>query len=483
MTPEQIINPNEILLFSTTEGRRSWVKQYGLTGFCQVYLPHHFTLESADMHHEIIGALSDISVKFLEIIAFRGSAKTTISTLAFLLWELLENKNPFIIAVGDTDAQAGVNMANVIHELESNELLRIDYGAQDEQSKNWTQHVIVLSEHQRLMSMGRGQKIRGLKHMQYRPRLVIIDDPEESKHIGQKKYRDDSERWLRGEVIPAIDETQGRIVMLGNMLHTDGLMARMRKDINWKCLEFPLIKNGVVAWPAKYPDQAALDRKRGEAGPSMWQREYLLKVVPDEGQVVKDEWIQYYDEIPEVVRDEKGIIISNPILSAGVGNDLAISKKETADYTTFVGVVMAQKESRSHIFVLKHPVNERLSFQETIATGKARYEAIKNKYAAPLFFTEDVAYQKVAIEMLGTAGIPVQGVKVGTDKRARLTLAAPFIENGTVLFPRTGCEDLILQLLGFGVEEHDDLVDAFVNVVLGINSISGMQPLDVVQIL
>ena len=36
-----------------------------------------------------------------------------------------------------------------------------------------------------------------------------------------------------------------------------------------------------------------------------------------------------------------------------------------------------------------------------------------------------------------------------------------YIEDGTVLFPRIGCEDLITQLLGFGIESHDDLVDAF----------------------
>jgi hypothetical protein len=35
-------------------------------------------------------------------------------------------------------------------------------------------------------------------------------------------------------------------------------------------------------------------------------------------------------------------------------------------------------------------------------------------------------------------------------------------------FPRHGCEDLINQLLGFGVEKHDDLVDAPVWLILGV---------------
>lgn len=54
------------------------------------------------------------------------------------------------------------------------------------------------------------------------------------------------------------------------------------------------------------------------------------------------------------------------------------------------------------------------------------------------------------------------------DKRARLRVAARYIKNGVVKFPRTGCEQLITQLLGFGIEKHDDAVDALVYLILGL---------------
>ena len=44
-----------------------------------------------------------------------------------------------------------------------------------------------------------------------------------------------------------------------------------------------------------------------------------------------------------------------------------------------------------------------------------------------------------------------------SNKRGPLHL----IKNGTILFPDKGCEELIEQLVGFGVEKHDDLADAF----------------------
>ena len=88
-----------------------------------------------------------------------------------------------------------------------------------------------------------------------------------------------------------------------------------------------------------------------------------------------------------------------------------------------------------------------------------------------VFYVEDVAYQKAAIQEMERSLIPVVPMKRTTDKRAMLLSIAPYIQNGTVLFPRTGCEDLILQMLGWGVESHDDLVDALINLVLGLVSV------------
>jgi phage terminase large subunit-like protein len=46
-------------------------------------------------------------------------------------------------------------------------------------------------------------------------------------------------------------------------------------------------------------------------------------------------------------------------------------------------------------------------------------------------------------------------------------VAARYVKNGTVKFPRTRCEQLLNQVLGFGSEKHDDLVDAQVYLILG----------------
>ena len=93
-----------------------------------------------------------------------------------------------------------------------------------------------------------------------------------------------------------------------------------------------------------------------------------------------------------------------------------------------------------------------------------------------MFFVEDVAYQHALIELMEAEMLSVQGIKTTTDKRSKLMVVSTYIKNGVVQFPRTGCEDLIIQLLGFGIEEHDDLVDALVNLINGIIECGIAQP-------
>jgi phage terminase large subunit-like protein len=42
------------------------------------------------------------------------------------------------------------------------------------------------------------------------------------------------------------------------------------------------------------------------------------------------------------------------------------------------------------------------------------------------------------------------------------------IKSGRILFPLSGAEELISQIIHFGIEKHDDLADAFSNMVLGV---------------
>jgi len=277
---------------------------------------------------------------------------------------------------------------------------------------------------------------------------VVVDDPEDGEWVRTKENRDKTDRWLRSEIMGGLDARKGKLVVIGNLLHTDALLSRLKSPgSGYRTLEFPLIdpKTGVCTWPAMYPTTESLKAKERDMGPIAWAREMLLKIVADEGAIITPEDIHYYDERPKATAAIKGH-----------GVDLAISQKESADYTTIVSGEVFYVEDVPKIYIRPNPYNEHATFHEFI---KRVREIPGEMGGSNLFFVEDVAYQKAAIQEMERAMIPVVPMKPIHDKRSRLQVVAPLIKNGTVLFPRTGCEQLLGQIFNLGVESHDDLVD------------------------
>ncbi|MCA9388894.1 hypothetical protein KC644_04015, partial [Candidatus Berkelbacteria bacterium] len=72
-----------------------------------------------------------------------------------------------------------------------------------------------------------------------------------------------------------------------------------------------------------------------------------------------------------------------------------------------------------------------------------------------------IGYQSSLVEILNESKVNAKGVRIKGDKHSRLTAASLLFEQGKVLFPADeSCSQIIDQILGFGVEKHDDLVDA-----------------------
>src|ERR1700685_3789576 len=231
-----------------------------LKGFGLLYFPHHLNLPPGEFHDEMVSALgsTESDDEFLEIIGFRGSSKTTWGSLILPIYQALELPElyPFIILGSDTSIQSGTNIANIQHELENNPLLLQDYGKFEfgrihdpvpeptfESEEEWQARNLLLANDVRILARSRGQKIRGLKHRQFRPRSVIIDDPEDSEWVRTKENRDKTENWVNSEIIPGLDKQKRKLVVLINLLHMDALAARIRAKGTFRVLEYPLVND------------------------------------------------------------------------------------------------------------------------------------------------------------------------------------------------------------------------------------------------
>ncbi|KKM27053.1 hypothetical protein LCGC14_1578570 [marine sediment metagenome] len=419
--------------------------------FTHIYLRHYLKFTTPQFHKEIYHALGDDVQNFVELVAFRGSAKSTIASLSYPLYRAVTGKSRFIILISDTFKQAKIHIANLISELENNKELREDYGDFRSKDEEWTATNLVLNNGVRILSLSKGQKIRGLRHLEFRPDLIIGDDIENPDSVRVKEQRDKTEEWWLSDVIPALAD-EGKLVLIGSLLHTDSLMARTKGRIltgGWGLLkEYPIIKDGKSLWPERY-DEKGLERlqkqiAQSNEGKRFWLREYLLQIVPDEGQIVTK--VNYYQKLPT-------------IKVIGIGVDLAISQKQTADNTAFN---VAGEGDDGKIYNL-YNFSKRLLFNDTLSKLHEIYENYKVLYpGVPIKIGwEDVAYQAVGIEEYTRRyGVKPESIKRTQDKHARLNLLEPRLTSGQILFRETGDEDVVMQILNFGVERYDDLMDA-----------------------
>ncbi|MFA5871412.1 MAG: phage terminase large subunit [Parcubacteria group bacterium] len=423
-----------------------------------VYFSHYVKYETAPFQKEMFRLTEQEDIKNLFICAFRGSSKSTIMTMSYPIWSILGiQQKKFVLILCQTKTQAKQHMVNLKRELESNQLLKNDLGPFEEESDEWGSSSLVFSNlNARITAASSEQSIRGLRHNQYRPDLIIGDDVEDLASTKTREGRDKTYQWFTGDVIPAGDKNT-RIVMIGNLLHEDSMLMKLKRDLDEGKIKgafrfYPLLdKNNKILWPGKYPSMADIEEERKKIGNEIsWQREYLLKIIPNEDQVIHRSWIRYYDELPQEENRKTFITV-----------DLAISEKSSADFTAVVTMVVYRRKNDFRAFILPNPINRRMGFPKTLEIIKRHYEATNINFRETLIVVEEVAYQSAVPQQLQNDCYPAEGFRVSGDKRSRLAMVANLIKNGNILFPLHGAEALISQIVNFGSERHDDLVDAF----------------------
>lgn len=446
-------------LFHNAKTRRSLVRashQY----FFLTYFGHYMQYLSAPLHQalfKLTQSLPPLSV----ILAFRGSAKSTIMTLSLPIWAIVgAPQKKFVLIVARTQEQARQFMRNIREELERNDLLRSDLGPFRMEEDEWRNLVLVLPKYgAKIMAVSVEQSVRGLRHGPHRPDLFICDDIEDTQSVKTKEGRETVYDFLKHDLLPA-GNASTQTVIVGNMLHDDCVLMRLVREIDDGRLQgiyrtYPLLdESGNCLWPGRFPRKEDIEAEKKRIGnETVWIQEYLLRIVSSATRVVQPEWICYYDEMP-----------AGEPLAAAVGIDLAFTDKSSSDYTAMVVGKAYRIGGQFRIYILPNPFHARVTPLDALSAVKTAARANKVKGDEAVLLVENVN-QQLFIQMLQQDDFYPEEVRPTADKRSRLALVTPLLQQGKVFFPRTGAEDLVTELLGFGHESHDDLADAFAMVL------------------
>lgn len=430
--------------------------------FFATYFPDYLQHRTADFQRKMFEISESSDQSLAVIMSFRGSAKSTIMTMSYPIWAIMgKQRKKFVIIASQTQQQARNHLLNIRRELENNALLKGDLGPFTEATDEWGQMALYVPKYDaRILAASVEQGIRGVRNGAHRPDLIIADDVEDISSTRTKESRDKTFNWWSGELVPAGD-INSRQIVIGNLLHEDSLLMRLKSKIEMREIDgafysWPIVdETGNILWQGKFPDQQSIEKERRKIGNRIaWEREYMLHLVPDDDQIIDRNMIHYYDELPTLLRGQHNDII--------IGVDLAISESNKADFTAVIPVTIRGKGENQRMYIRPNIANKRMSFPETVEYLKE----LNRFYRYPKFYIEQTAYQAAVVQQLKLDGLNVVGVSPRSDKRSRLNMVADKIQRGIILFPSSDAEELTSQLVGFGIEKHDDLVDALTTAIL-----------------
>ena len=244
----------------------------------QLLFRHRHPAPTPEFHDEIIRLWHSGHPRVL-VLAFREAGKSTIAEEALVLGAVFRLYHNALI-LGANLERAVDRLRAVKHELASNEFLRGLYG--DLIGEVWNEAKVILRNGIAIQAYGRGQALRGVKHLQWRPDFCFADDLEEEEHVRTPEARHETNRWFNSVVVPALDR-DARVRMIATPLDREALPMTLQRSGDWVTRVYPIEHvspqgSRVPTWPQRYP-LPWIDQRRNEmlslGLDHDYQREYM----------------------------------------------------------------------------------------------------------------------------------------------------------------------------------------------------------------
>ncbi len=419
--------------------------------FFKTYLPHYFNLAAAEFHHELVDLL-DKRDSPVAVAAPREHAKSTMVTLGYPLHQICYGLRRFVIIVSDTEYQATDFVRFIKLELEENERIKQDFGDLRGRFGQWTENSFITKNGVKVLARGRGQKVRGLRHRQHRPDLVVMDDIENDQSVRNPKQVGKTIKWILEAVYPSIDQ-QGSLFIVGTLLAKKSVLSQLLYGgdyTEWiRKVYRALGDDNRPLWPQRHSLKSLL-KKKAVMGSVSFNKEYQNDPKDDEG-IFQEKWIRYYHS-SEVLSSR---------LSVFTFIDPSVGSGESADYKA---VITIGQDTAGIIYVLDAYI-KKASIDSLLRVTYNR----AGEFQPQIIGIEDNVFQKLLIREFDALGrqrrqyLPIRGITHTTAKESRISRLSALVERGIIRFQKGHSDQdlLIEQLIYFpNSTVNDDGPDA-----------------------
>lgn len=512
---------NNGLPFTGNKGLRRRLGAFDLGYFARAYLPHYFTNDSPKFHDELDNIWSDgvlkglnphmdpkeinyLKGRFRAIAAPRGHAKSTNVTFKDPLHAICYQYKHYILILSDSSDQAEGFLSDIKIELEDNEAIKEDFGIL-KGKKVWKNSVALTATNIKIEAIGSGKKIRGRRHRNWRPDLIVLDDVENDENVNTPDQRKKLANWFYKAVSKAGD-TYTDIFYVGTVLHYDSLLMKVLKNPKYKSLTY----QGVISWATNkdlwdvwesiYIDLTNEDRQEDaeaffddnkeemlEGTKVLWEEKlsyYDLMVLRiSEGiaafnseiqndpvdpsmRTINEEWLDFYDDNPPDFSDSRFVVVGSL--------DPSLGKNDKSD--TNANIALMKDVITGYMYVGEAIIEKRkpdVIIDDTIEQSKRMKRDFKKPFH--VFGVETVQFQYFFKDVLAEKSrlaneyLPIEEINPRQQKELRIESLAPLIKNKYIKFSRKH-KTLIEQLINHpkGPDDGPDALEMAVRLALKI---------------
>ena len=431
-----------------------------LVDFRKIFLPSPDDCAAAPFHYEWSKILLH-GTKHFATEAFRESGKSVLVIRSHSLYRLVfpSREYDFIVIIMANQTLASARLKDLAEDYLADPKLCANL-VQVKKNNDKTFEVVVKDIYGeninvRIDAYGKGSSVRGLLHGETRPKLIVIDDPQDLEDMSSDTVLEKDYNWFLSDI--AFLGKKSRIFMIGNNLGEACLIERVinnKEYLGFEADRMPIIKDGKPTWSSKYtPQFIENERKTYEklGKIDIWYRERMCQSISPDSQIFKPEYFREFSW-KDLKLQEMNIFMTV---------DLAISQKATADFTSIM-VVGVNRDN--HWFILD------CSFGRFDPT-KTIDEIFRmvGKWSPQKVGVEKVAYQ-AAIHHFLEKEMPhrnmfftVTALQAQRKKEERISALQPRFSSGSVWVPRDAgdwWEELKGEMLAFPNGIHDDLLDS-----------------------
>jgi phage terminase large subunit-like protein len=409
-------------------------------------------LVQADIHRELQAAMS--SGEDCVNLFPRDHGKTT-QTEGHIIWVLGNNPNLRIKIVCASDSKAVERLFAIIQHIRINDCVHDVFPwLKPAKLGDWTKHKIVVERDY----ISRDASIEALGVLSTatggRADKLYADDVVDRRNALELPKLRETVKSAWDSDWSNLLEPEAQSVYNATPWHTADLTHKLLRNPTYKVLRREVGTADdpyAPVWDEKWPREALM-RRRLKIGQLEYDRGFRLRALSGEFATVREEWIDYWDEPPDL---GKLIVFQAFDVSSGTAKDY------------FAAVTLGVDPKSLRIYVLEG-WHAKLTFL-------ARAQAIEQQartWRPSLQGLEEETMKSLSQYLGATSLLNVLSLRPHLAKAIRLMSVTPHLETGRVLFNpalkpdrianREEHGDLVSELLEFPLGANDDLVDAFV---------------------